>query len=69
MYKQTKIDTAFLASLFTATISLTPPSVVDAQDKTVQISKDSILGVAYIDSKHESRDVFFEEYFPQVLLS
>ena len=65
MFKLSTVTKGFTTGLFAAALLVAAPSIADA--KTVNISKDSVLGVAYIDSKHESRDVFFKDYFPRVL--
>ncbi len=40
---------------------------VFAAEKEVTLPKTSVYGVAYIDAKHQHRDVFFNDYFPAVL--
>ena len=65
MLTKTKQYRGLFISLFSALMLVATPTLANA--KTVRISKDSVLGVAYIDAKHESRDVFFKEYFPKVL--
>ena len=70
MINQKHLTGLALAALLATGVACTSTGTAIAQEengKTVSLSSDELVAIAYIDSKHDSRDVFFDEYFPKVL--